>query len=187
MFKQILPLSLLISLRFFGLFIVLPMLSIYALDMEGSSPFLAGVIVGSYALTQAIFQIPFGIISDKFGRKQTLFIGLIIFIIGSVICALSDSVIYLLIGRFLQGAGAIGSVISAMISDIVKEEERAKAMAIMGGTIAISFALAMLFSPIVGASLGIDKLFWMTAILSIISIWILFVYVPEVPKLLTLI
>ena len=184
MFKQILPLSLIVALRFFGLFIVLPVLSIYALEMEGATPFLAGVVVGGYALTQALFQVPFGLMSDKIGRKKTLFIGLVIFIIGSLIAAMSDNIYMLMLGRFLQGAGAIGSVVSAMIADLVKEEQRAKAMAIMGGTIAMSFAAAMIVAPIVGGNWGIDKLFWLTALLSIMAIGILFTAVPKPPKII---
>ena len=183
MIKQIMPLSLIVALRFFGLFIVLPVLSIYALDMPGATPFLAGLVVGGYALTQAAFQVPFGMMSDKFGRKEVLFFGLIIFIIGSVIAALSDNIYMLLIGRFLQGAGAIGSVVSAMIADLVKEEQRAHAMAIMGGTIAMSFAAAMIIAPIVGGNWGIDKLFWLTAILSVAAIAVLFTSVPKPPHI----
>jgi len=177
------PLSLIVALRFFGLFIVLPVLSIYALDMPGATPFLAGLVVGGYALTQAAFQVPFGLMSDKVGRKSTLLFGLIIFIIGSVIAALSDNIYMLLVGRFLQGAGAIGSVVSAMIADLVKEEQRAHAMAIMGGTIAMSFAAAMIIAPIVGGNWGIDKLFWLTAILSVVAIAVLFTSVPQPPKI----
>ena len=183
MIKQIMPLSLIVGLRFFGLFIVLPVLSIYALDMEGATPFLAGLVVGGYALTQAAFQVPFGLVSDKVGRKKTLLFGLIIFIIGSVIAALSENIYMLLIGRFLQGAGAIGSVVSAMVADLVKEEQRAHAMAIMGGTIALSFAAAMIIAPIVGGHWGIDKLFWLTAILSVMAIGILFTAVPQPPTI----
>ena len=183
MIKQIMPLSLIVGLRFFGLFIVLPVLSIYALDMEGATPFLAGLVVGGYALTQAAFQVPFGLISDKVGRKKTLLFGLIIFIIGSVIAAVSDNIYMLLVGRFLQGAGAIGSVVSAMVADLVKEEQRAHAMAIMGGTIALSFAAAMIIAPIVGGNWGIDKLFWLTAILSVMAIGILFTAVPQPPTI----
>lgn len=184
MLKRIFPLSLIIGLRFFGLFIVLPVLSIYALEMRGATSYLAGLVVGGYALTQALFQVPFGLMSDRIGRKKTLLFGLLIFIVGSVICALSDNIYMLLVGRFLQGAGAIGSVVTAMISDLVKEEQRAHAMAIMGGTIALSFAAAMIIAPLVGGHWGIDKLFWLTAILSVMAIGILFTAVPQPPKII---
>lgn len=184
MFKQILPLSLIIALRFFGLFIVLPVLSVYAVELKGGTEFLAGIVVGGYAFTQALFQVPFGLMSDKLGRKKTLLFGLIIFIIGSIIAAMSDNIYMLMVGRFLQGAGAIGSVVSAMIADLVKEEQRAHAMAIMGGTIALSFAAAMIVAPIVGGLWGIDKLFWLTAVLSIMAIGILFTAVPQPPKII---
>jgi len=183
MFKQILPLSSIIGLRFFGLFIVLPVLSAYALGLEGATPFLAGAAMSGYAFTQAIFQVPFGKLSDKIGRKMTLLIGLLIFIVGSVMCALSDNIYMLLIGRFLQGAGAIGSVVTAMIADLVKEEQRAHAMAIMGGVIAMSFSAAMIIAPIVGGHWGVDKLFWLTAILSALALVILFTAVPQPPKI----
>ena len=177
------PLSFIVALRFFGLFIVLPVLSVYALQMEGATPFLAGLAVGGYAATQALFQVPFGMMSDKIGRKPVLFFGLVIFIVGSVIAAQADNIYLLLIGRFLQGAGAIGSVVSAMIADLVKEEQRAHAMAIMGGTIAMSFAAAMIIAPVVGGNWGYDKLFWLTAILSVMALGILFTAVPKPPKI----
>ena len=183
MFKQILPLSSIIGLRFFGLFIVLPVLSVYALGLDGATPFLAGMAMSGYAFTQAIFQVPFGKLSDKVGRKKTLFIGLVIFILGSIICALSDSIYMLLIGRFLQGAGAIGSVVTAMIADLVKEEQRAHAMAIMGGVIAMSFSASMIIAPIVGGHWGVNTLFWIVAILSTMAIAILFTAVPNPPKI----
>ena len=177
------PLSLIVALRFLGLFIVLPVLSAYALTLEGANTFIVGIVIGSYALTQAIFQIPFGMLSDKIGRKKTLLFGLLIFIVGSVIAALSTDIYTLMLGRFLQGAGAIGSVVTAMISDLVKEETRAHAMAIMGGTIALSFAIAMVVGPIVGGIYGVDKLFWITAGLTVFAILVLFTAVPEAPKI----
>ncbi|MGZ8545810.1 MAG: MFS transporter, partial [Sulfuricurvum sp.] len=156
MFKTVMPLSAILSLRFFGLFLVLPVLSVYGLSLQGATPLLIGVIVGGYALTQAIFQLPFGIMSDKIGRKPTLLIGLVIFLVGSIICAVSTDIYTLMFGRFLQGAGAIGAVIPAMISDLVNEESRGKAMALMGGTIAISFALAMGLGPVIAAHYGLS-------------------------------
>ncbi|MGA9045484.1 MFS transporter [Sulfuricurvum sp.] len=183
MFKTVLPLSAILSLRFFGLFLVLPVLSAYALNIEGATPFLVGVIVGGYALTQAIFQVPFGVMSDKIGRKPTLLVGLIIFLVGSIICAVSTDIYTLMAGRFLQGAGAIGAVIPAMISDLVHEEARGKAMALMGGTIAISFALAMALGPVISAYFGTVSLFWITAVLSILAMLILFTKVPTPPRI----
>lgn len=183
MFKTVLPLSAILSLRFFGLFLVLPVLSAYALGLEGSTPFLIGIIVGGYALTQAIFQVPFGVMSDKIGRKPTLLLGLVIFLVGSIICAVSTDIYTLMAGRFLQGAGAIGAVIPAMISDLVNEESRGKAMALMGGTIAMSFAAAMALGPVIAAGFGFSSLFWIAAVLSIVSMIVLFTKVPTPPRI----
>lgn len=181
MFKQVLPLSLIISLRFFGLFIVLPVISVYTLSLPGATPQIVGIVVGGYAITQMIFQVPFGAMSDTLGRKGTIITGLLIFAIGSVLCAISTDVLTLLLGRFLQGAGAIGAVITAMISDLVKEEQRPKAMAIMGGMIGMSFALAMGFGPLIAGFSSIQTLFWITAILPLISIYIIVKMVPNAP------
>ena len=181
MFKTIAPLSAIIALRFFGLFIVLPVISVYALSLPGSNSTLVGIVIGGYALTQMIFQIPFGIMSDKLGRKGTIILGLLLFAIGSIVCAVSDDILLLLLGRFLQGAGAIGAVVTAMISDLVQEEKRPKAMALMGGMIAGSFALAMIIGPIMGAFFGIHSLFWLTAILALLSIFVLIKFVPNPP------
>ena len=183
MMKKVLPLSSILFLRFLGLFLVLPVLSVYALDLKGATPFLVGVVVGGYALTQAIFQIPFGTMSDKFGRKPTILIGLLIFLVGSLISAYSTDIYMLMVGRFLQGAGAIGSVIPAMIADVVEEEVRGKAMAMMGGFIAMSFAVAMVLGPVLASSFGISTIFFITAGLAVLSIIILFTKVPTPPKI----
>lgn len=177
------PLSAILSMRFLGLFLVLPVLSIYAMGLEGATPLLVGIIVGGYALTQALFQVPFGTMSDKIGRKSTLLLGLVIFLIGSIICAISDNIYMLMLGRFLQGAGAIGSVITAMISDLVPEEVRGKAMAMMGASIALSFAAAMALGPVIGAAYGVSTLFWITAALSILAMLLLFTKVPTPPRI----
>lgn len=182
MFQQILPLSLIISFRFLGLFIVLPVLSIYALSLPGATPTLVGIVIGGFALTQMIFQVPFGIMSDMLGRKGTIITGLLLFAIGSILCAIASDILTLLLGRFLQGAGAIAAVVSAMLSDLVKEEQRPKAMAIMGGFIASSFALAMVLGPIIGGFAGVGSLFWITALLALVSIYIISKKVPNPPK-----
>lgn len=184
MFKSVMPLSSVIAMRFFGLFIVLPVISVYALSMQGANPFLVGVVIGGYALTQMVFQVPFGVMSDKIGRKQTILIGIVVFVIGSIICSFSENIYTLLFGRFLQGTGAIGAVISAMISDLVKEEVRTKAMAMMGGSIAMAFSLAMIAGPIISASFGVSVLFDIAAFLALISLVILYKFVPNPPKII---
>ena len=184
MFKKILPLNLIISLRMFGLFIVLPVLSIYALNMPNSSHTMVGIIIGGYAITQMLFQVPFGSMSDKIGRKKTIIIGLIIFAIGSLVAGLADNIYMLLVGRLLQGAGAIGSVITATISDVVREEERGKAMAIMGGSIGMAFAISMVAGPTIAAHFGgVPTLFFLVSFLALLSIFILIKYVPTPPKI----
>ncbi len=183
MIKKVLPLSLIVGLRFFGLFIVLSVLSSYAEQLKGGSAFLAGVALGGYALTQALFQVPFGVLSDKIGRKKSLLIGLLIFALGSAIAAVADDIYMLLLGRFLQGAGAIGSVVTAMIADQVREDERAHSMAIMGMVIALSFALAMLVGPVIAGVYSVSALFWLVAVLALAALVILFTAVPEPPKI----
>ena len=183
MIKSIMPLSAIISLRFFGLFIVLPVISVYAMNLEGATTTIVGIIVGGYALTQMIFQIPFGIMSDKLGRKGTIIVGLLLFAIGSVLAAVANDVLTLLLGRLLQGAGAIGAVVTAMISDLVKEEQRPKAMAMMGGSIAVAFALAMILGPTLGAWFGVEILFLITTVIALGSIIVLVKAVPNPPKI----
>jgi MFS family permease len=173
MFKTIFPVSIIIALRFLGLFIVLPVLSLYALELEGGSEILAGASLGIYAVSQMIMQTPFGVISDKIGRKETLFIGTVIFMAGSLICALADSIYLLFIGRLIQGMGAVGAVGSALISDLTKEEMRAKAMAFMGAVVAFGFAFSMILGPVIGGYFGVDKLFLFTAVLAFLSLLLL--------------
>ncbi|HAC71164.1 MAG TPA: MFS transporter, partial [Arcobacter skirrowii] len=121
--------------------------------------------------------------SDKLGRKGTIVTGLLLFAIGSFICAIAVDIFTLMLGRLLQGAGAIGAVVTAMISDVVKEEQRSKAMAIMGGFIGISFALAMGLSPLISGMAGVPALFYITMVLSLIAIYILVKKVPNPPKI----
>lgn len=184
MLKSILPLSLVVCLRFFGLFIVLPVIALYVQDFGDTSPLLLGLAVGGAYLTQILFQTPFGILSDKIDRKKVVMAGLFIFLIGSVICALAHSIEMLIIGRLVQGVGAIGGVVSAQITDLTREEKRTQAMAIMGGGIFASFILAMLLGPLIGGHFGCEWLFAITAVLTFVSMLLLGFCVPNTPKIL---
>lgn len=181
--KSVLPLSFIIATRFFGLFIVLPVLSLYALELKGANDLLIGLLIGSYALMQMLLQTPFGVLSDKIGRKKTMLLGLVIFIIGSFICANANDIYTMLLGRILQGSGAIGGVASAMISDFVPEEKRTKAMAMMGGFIGIAFSVSMVISPWMSAKWGLASLFDLSTILSALCILLLYTAVPKEEKI----
>ena len=179
MLKSVLPLSFIVASRFFGLFIVLPVLSLYALNLSGANEFLVGLIVGVYAISQMIFQVPFGALSDKIGRKKALTIGLLIFVAGSIVCALASEIYTMLFGRFLQGVGAVGAVATAMISDFVAEENRSKAMAIMGAFIGLSFTLSMVLGPLLAKDYGLSSLFYLSAALSLLCVVLLYTVVPK--------
>ena len=176
-------LSLIMALRFLGLFIVMPVLALYAMHLKGANEFSVGVALGAYALSQIFLQIPFGKLADKYDKKLILAIGLALLALGSLVCAFADNIYTLIFGRLLQGAGAIGGVIMAYIADLTDEKTRAKAFARMGQFIALSFAISMILGPTIGTTWGVDKLFLLTAILAIISIWIVLKKVPPAPKI----
>ncbi|WP_394955348.1 MFS transporter [uncultured Helicobacter sp.] len=182
MFKDVFALTLVSSFRFFGLFVALPAIGLYT-DAFGTSAFLAGIAAGGYAITQIIFQTPFGIWSDTYDKKRVIALGLVIFILGSLVCAFSNDIIMLIIGRFLQGAGAIGGVISAQIADLVREEDRSKAMAMMGAGIFVSFILAMILGPLIAGNIGLQAIFLLTALLNALALILLLVRVPPTPKI----
>ena len=182
--RAVFSLSTIMSLRMLGLFMVLPLFALYASHLKGATPFLIGLSMGIYGLTQALFQIPFGALSDRVGRKKIIALGLLIFAIGSVIAALSHSMTSMIIGRALQGTGAVGSTIIAMISDFTHEKQRTKAMAVVGMTIGFSFSLAMIVGPLVATKLQISGIFWLAALFSIIAIFLLITAVPTPPKLI---
>ena len=186
MLKTVLSLSFVVGSRFFGLFIILPVFGLYASNLNNSNTMLAGVAIGIYALMQMIFQIPFGAMSDKFGRKNVMSLGLVIFIIGSLICGFTNDIYWMIFGRFLQGSGAVGSVAIAMISDFTSEEKRGKAMAIMGMMIGAAFGLSMVLGPYLSARYGLGVLFHISTALTFICIILLYTTVPEEIKISSL-
>ena len=162
-----------------GLFMVLPVMSLYFEGYHQSSAFMLGLALGIYGLTQAIFQIPLGLLSDKIGRRPVILGGILLFVLGSVIAALADSAMGVVIGRALQGMGAIASTLMALVTDLTTEQNRTKAMASIGGSIGISFAIAMVLGPIVAVSYGMAGIFWLTALLGLVGAAILINAIPK--------
>ncbi|MFT6267474.1 MAG: MFS family permease [Alphaproteobacteria bacterium] len=150
-------------LRMLGLFMVIPVIAVAAKAYPDYSPLWVGLAIGGYGLTQAIFQIPMGLLSDKWGRKPVIYLGLILFAIGSLIAGLADSMWLLTIGRIIQGSGAIAGAIMALASDVTRESQRTKIMALIGISIGFSFYIALLLGPIIAASLGMQGIFLITA------------------------
>ena len=171
-------LAVIYSLRMLGLFMILPVFAIYAENLEGSTPLLIGIALGVYGLTQAIFQIPFGIASDRLGRKRVIAFGLLIFALGSVVAATADSMWGVIYGRALQGAGAIAAAIMALAADLTREEHRVKAMAMIGASIGLSFAFALVAGPVIDSWVGVSGIFWITGALALGGIAVLYLGVP---------
>ena len=167
-----LKVSLIMSVRMLGLFMLFPVMSVYADNYQGSTPFLIGIAIGIYGLTQAILQIPFGYLSDRYGRKPLLIIGLLIFLVGSIIAANSSNILFVIIGRALQGGGAISAVLMAFLADSVSEENRAKANAFVGFQIGVAFMLSLIIGPIITSRVGMTGLFWVIALLSVLAMLI---------------
>ena len=153
------------ALRMFGLFMILPIFAVYGQSLEGATPLLIGTAIGAYGLMQALLQIPFGMLSDRFGRRPLLLIGLLLFVAGGVVAAMSDHIHGVIAGRALQGAGAIASVIMALIGDVVSEKHRTRAMALIGMSVGGSFVLALILGPLLASWLGLSGLFWMTSVM----------------------
>jgi len=175
-------LSLIMAIRFLGLFIVMPLLAIFALKLNGATDTTVGIALGAYALSQMFLQVFFGKMSDKYGRKHILAFGLFILALGSIVCAMSDNIYTLIFGRLLQGAGAIGGVVLAYLNDLATEETRAKIFARMGQFIALAFGISMIVGPTIGAKYGVNSLFLITAGLAILAIILLYTKVPNPPK-----
>jgi MFS family permease len=173
-----LSLASVLFLRMLGLFLILPVFTLYARTLTDSTPTLVGLAFGIYGLTQASLQIPFGMLSDKVGRKSVIFAGLLIFIAGSLIASQADSIWVMILGRALQGAGAISAALMALAADLTREQQRTKAMALIGISIGFAFSLAFVAGPLLDALIGVSGIFIISAILAVLAIIVLYLLVP---------
>lgn len=176
--QALLTLASIYSLRMLGLFMILPIFSMYAKQLTHASPLRIGIALGIYGLTQTLFQIPFGYISDRLGRKPLIILGLMLLAMGSGVAAMSQSIFGVIAGRGIQGMGATGGVIMALLADSTRDEVRLRAMAFIGITIGLSFALAFILGPILNGWVGVQGIFWLTALFSIIAIGVVIVFLP---------
>ncbi|MDX2470769.1 MAG: MFS transporter [SAR324 cluster bacterium] len=177
--KSIFSLSAILFTRMLGLFLILPVFSLLAHEgLTGATPFLVGVAMGGYGLTSAIFQIPFGFWSDRFGRKPILVIGILLFMAGSVLAALSTSIEMMIVARLLQGSGAVSAPIFALIADLTRDEVRARANAMLGMGVGMAFGLAMFLGPFLGSKVGLSGLFWVISGMATFSLLVLLLIVP---------
>ncbi|MGZ8258174.1 MAG: MFS transporter [Methylotenera sp.] len=168
------------GLRMFGMFSILPIFAIYASTLAGNpSPLMIGLALGAYGLTQALFQLPFGMASDKFGRKPMIYLGLAIFAIGSMVAALAMNIETIILGRVIQGAGAVSAVVTALLADLTRDEHRTKAMATIGGTIGVAFALSLVGGPLLNQWIGVPGIFALTGLLTLAAIAVVKFVVPN--------
>ena len=173
------------AMRMLGLFMVLPVFALLGPELTGATPALIGLAIGIYGLTQACLQVPFGALSDRLGRKRLIYIGLVIFAAGSLLAAASDHIYGVIAGRALQGAGAIASVLMALVSDLTRAEQRTKAMASIGVTIGLSFSLSLIIGPLLGQWAGLSGIFGLTAVLALVAMVIVWKLVPNPPAMVT--
>lgn len=171
------------GLRLFGMFVILPVFAIHAEHLPGGSDLtLVGIALGAYGLTQAILQIPFGWWSDRIGRKPVIYAGLVIFAAGSFVAALAPNIYIVILGRILQGTGAISAAVIALTADLTREEQRTKAMAMIGSTIGASFALSLIASPWLDRVIGVPGIFALTGLLALVGIIVMRRYIPDAPQ-----
>jgi len=180
--KSVAAVGLIMAIRLLGIFLILPVFSVYAENYPGADLALAGIAFGIYALIQSALQIPFGWLSDKIGRKPVLIIGLLIFAIGSLICGMADSINELIIARVIQGAGAVSSVAIASLGDVTRPAVRAQAFTIVGITIGTGFLIAIIIGPLLAAEIGFSALFYILAALGLLAVLITVLFFPKIEK-----
>ncbi len=166
------------GLRLFGMFVILPVFAIYAETLPGATLTLAGIAIGAYGLTQAIFQIPFGWMSDRFGRKPVIYGGLVLFAVGSFVAATAPNIYVVIAGRVLQGAGAISAAVMALASDLTRDEHRTKSMAMIGSTIGLVFAMSLVAAPWLNQLIGVPGIFALTGVLALVAMGVVWGAVP---------
>ncbi len=164
--------------RMLGLFLILPVFALYAEHLPSATPVLTGIAIGIYGLTQAALQIPFGLLSDRIGRKPVIVGGLLLFAAGSVVAAMAEDIWMIILGRALQGAGAIAAAVMALLADLTRESHRTRAMATVGVTIGFAFTLALIAGPLLEGWVGVPGLFWLTAVLALAAIIVLLGVIP---------
>jgi MFS family permease len=168
------------GLRMLGMFLILPVFALYAEHLPGGDNHtLVGLALGMYGLTQAMLMIPFGMASDRIGRKKVIIFGLVVFALGSFLAATATDIYWTIAGRALQGAGAISAAVTAMLADLTREEHRTKAMAFIGSTIGIAFAISLVAGPALNRVIGVPGIFALTGILALAAIWVVKVWVPD--------
>ena len=170
------------ALRMLGLFLILPVFAAHAEQIPGGDDLmLVGLAIGAYGLTQAFLQIAYGAASDRFGRKPVIVFGLVLFVVGSVVAAIADDIWMIIVGRVVQGAGAISAAVTALAADLTRDQHRTKIMAMIGSSIGLVFALSMVVAPLLYAVIGMSGIFWLTAVLAVGAIGVLLKVVPEAP------
>ncbi|MFW2178467.1 MULTISPECIES: MFS transporter [unclassified Moraxella] len=182
--RAIIGLGGIFALRMLGLFMIVPVFSVYGMQYAHTTPFLLGLAVGIYGLGQAIFQIPMSFLADKYPRKPIIIAGLLVFALGGVICALATDIYTVILGRLIAGSGAVSAVVMALLADITREQQRTKAMATMGLTIAMSVMVAFGLGPMLSHIFDISGLFWVTVLSALLAIGLLFI-VPTPTRVLT--
>ncbi|TDO10479.1 MULTISPECIES: MFS transporter [Halomonas] len=180
--RAIIGLAGLYASRMLGLFMVLPVLALYADELKGATPLLVGLALGIYGLTQALLQIPFGLLSDRLGRKPVIAGGLALFLVGSVVAASADSIGGVILGRCLQGSGAVAAAIMALLADQTREQVRTAAMASIGLSIGVAFAVAMVLGPWLASGYGLAGVFWFSTALALLGLVVLWKLVPPAPR-----